>query len=88
MCQNLSNGRIVQNLLKLSFFFPTIASKYVCNLSKKTLFLSIFDILGLRDPHSQESRYFYVFVIELGSFLVIKVGNFFNIAAIVNKSYS
>ena len=44
MCQNLFTGRIVQNvvdILILFVFFPTITSKYVYQLSEKTLVLSV-----------------------------------------------
>ena len=44
-------------------FFPTITSKYVYQLLEKTLFLSVFDILGLRNPHFQEIVYLCVFKI-------------------------
>ena len=58
MCQNLFTGRIVQNvgeIIILFVFFPTIASKYVYQLSENTLFSSVFFyFLGLRDPHFPE----------------------------------
>ena len=69
MCQNIFTGRIVQTLLKslfcLPFFYYNL--KIRLSLSEKTFFLSIFDFLGLRDPHFQEIRYF-VFVRTLGFF--------------------
>ena len=52
MCQNPFTGRIVQNLIEiiiLFVFFPHNNPKYVYQLSEKTLFLSVFDFLGLRD---------------------------------------
>ena len=58
--------------LKSSFclsIFPTITSKYVYQLSGKTLLLSVFGFLGLRYPHFQEFRCFLVFVRTVGSSL-------------------
>ena len=63
MCQTLFTGRIVQNVVKiiiLSVFFPSIPPKYVCQLSENSLFLSVFDFLGPRDPHFREIRYSFV----------------------------
>ena len=61
MGQNLVTGRIVKNVgeIILFVFFPSRTSKYVYQLSVKTLFLSVFDFLGLRDPYFQEIRYFF-----------------------------
>ena len=71
MCQNLFNGRIVQNIVEiisLFAFFRTITSKYIYRLSEKTLYLSVFDFLSLRDPHFQEIKYVsFVFVRTVGS---------------------
>ena len=53
MCWNLFTRRIVQNaaeIIVLFVFFPTLTSKYVYQLLEKTLFLSVFDFLGLRSP--------------------------------------
>ena len=82
MCQNLSTGRIVGNveIIVLFVFFTTITSKYVYQLSEKTLFLSVFDFLGLRQ--SLETLIFkildtFVFVqrfLELWDLLFIKFG--------------
>ena len=55
MCQKLFTGRTAHNVVEIIIlfaFFPTITSKYVYQLSEKTLFL------GLEDPHFQEIRYF------------------------------
>ena len=79
ICQNLFTGRIVQNVVEIILFVfsPTITSKYAYKLSEKTLFLSVFDLLGLRDPHFsahfQEIRYFNVFARTVG-FFVIRFG--------------
>ena len=77
MCQNLFTGRIVQNVVEVInlfvLFFPNITSKYVYQLSAKTLFLSVFGFLGLKDPHFQKIRYFLC-LLELRIFLVIKFG--------------
>ena len=52
MCQNLFTRRIVQNFAEIATllsFFPTITSKYVSQLSEKTLSLSVFDFLDFND---------------------------------------
>ena len=57
MWLNSFTGRIVQNVVKSSFclsFFPTITSKYLYQLPEKTLFLSGFDFLGVRDTDFQD----------------------------------
>ena len=59
----------MQNVVKiiiLFVFFPTITSNYVYQLSEKTLFLSVFDFLNLRDPHFEEITCFFVFVRTVG----------------------
>ena len=57
MIQDMTySDNIVQNAVEiiiLVVFFPTITSKYLYHLSKKTSFIS-FDIIGLRDPHFHE----------------------------------
>ena len=62
-------GVIVRGVIVLEPFFPTITSKYIYQLSEKTLILSVFDFLGLRDPHFQEIRFFCAFVRTMGSSL-------------------
>ena len=59
----------VVEVIVLFFLFPTITSKYVYQLSEKIPFLSVFEFLGLRDPHFQELRCFCVFVRTVGSSL-------------------
>ena len=63
----------VVEIIILVVFFPNITSKYVYQLSEKTLFLSVFDFLGLGDPHFQEIRYFLC-TLELWGLLLIKFG--------------
>ena len=63
MCQNLFTGR-TEIILFVIFFFQ----KYVYQLSEKTLFLSVFDFLGLRDPLFKELDIF-MFVRTVGSSL-------------------
>ena len=58
-------------------FFPTLITKYIYQLSEKTLFLSVFDFLGLRDLHFQEIRYFLC-LSDLWGLLVIKFGKYSN----------
>ena len=70
MCQNSLTGKIVQNVVEIIIlfaFFPTMASKYVYQLSENTLFLSVLDILRLRD--FQEIKISFVFVRTVGSSL-------------------
>ena len=59
MCQSLFTGRTVQNVVEIIILFvfsPIITSEYVYQISdiRKTLFLSVFGFLGLRDPHFQD----------------------------------
>ena len=61
--------KIAVNIIILFVFFPTMTSKYVYQLSEKTFFLSVFDLLGLIDSHFQEVRYIFVFVRTVGSSL-------------------
>ena len=82
MCQNLFTGRIVQNsveIIILFVFFPAIASKYVYQLSKNTLFSSVFYFLGLRGPHFPEIR-FCLFVRTMGVFSLLNLVNLITIA--------
>ena len=68
-CQNLITERTVQTVVEIMIlfvFFPAITSKYIYQLSEETLFLSVFDFLGLREPHFQEIKYFFVFVGTVG----------------------
>ena len=51
----------IVEIIILYVFFPAITSKYVYRLSEKPSFIS-FEFLGLRDPHFQETGYFFVFV--------------------------
>ena len=58
MCQNLLTERIVQNVVEiiiLFVFFP-YNNPNISISSEKTLLLSVFDFLDLRDPHFQEIR--------------------------------
>ena len=59
----------VVEIIILIVFFPTIISKYIDQLSGKTLFLSVFDLLRLRDPHFQEISYFLCLLELWGSSL-------------------
>ena len=72
MCQGLFTGRIVQNvadIIILFVFFSNHNLKIRLSVIRKDLFLSVFDFLGLRDPHFQETKYFFVFVRTVGSSL-------------------
>ena len=89
MYQNLFTGKIAQNveIIILLVFVSTITSKYVYQLSEKTLFLSVFDFLGLRDPQFQEIRYFCL--LEPWGLLFIKFGksSYLISASITKKSF-
>ena len=76
----------MQNVIKiiiLLVFFPTITSKYVYQLSGKTLFFISFDFLGFRNPHFQEIRYFLC-LLELGVFSLSNFENVLISAVIAN----
>ena len=82
MCQNSFTGRTVQNVVEsiiliLFVFFPTIISKYVYQLSEKTLILLVFDFLGLKDPHLKKIIYFLC-LLEPWGLLFIKFGKSYN----------
>ena len=86
MCQNFFTARIVKKvdeIIILFAFFPTIASKYIYQFSEKTLFSSLFYILGLRDPHFPEMIFFCF--LELSCIPFIKSGKSKS-NAIVNRS--
>ena len=68
----------------LSFFLAITSKNIVYQLSEKTLFLSVFDYLGLRDPHFQEISYF-VFVRTVGVFSLLNLENLLISTSIVNN---
>ena len=76
MCQNfILTGRIVQNVVEiiiLFVFFPTITSKYLHQLSEKTLFyLSALTFQAFnRDPHFQKNEIFLCFLEPWGLLLI------------------
>ena len=68
MCQNLFAGRTVENVVEIIIlfrFFPIITSKYVYQLSEKTLFLSVFWLFRpLRPSFSRNKILFVLFITE------------------------
>ena len=65
MCQNLFTGRIVQNVVE-TILFVFFCYQIHLSVIRKYPLLSVFGLLGLRDPHFQEIR-FLLFVITVGS---------------------
>ena len=60
----------MQNIVEIIILFavfPIITTKYVCQLSEKTLYLSVFEFSSLRAPYFLEGRYSFVFVRTVGS---------------------
>ena len=61
MCQSLFTGTVVQNIVEIIILLVLFSYRYLkvrLSVIRNDIFLSVFDFLGLREPHFEEIRYF------------------------------